>query len=104
MQKGQVLLRAGISWMRSLVFEGRSWQAYEKLREKDKRLHQSLCRLLSDMLRGDPTQGVGKPEALKHKLAGLWSRRISRHDRVVYAFDDECIYIYAIGGRLPRIG
>ena len=88
--------------MRSLVFEGRTWQAYEQLREKDKRLHKSLCRVLSELLRGDPTKGLGKPEALKHSLSGLWSRRISQKDRVVYSFDDECIYVFAIGGHYDR--
>lgn len=88
--------------MRSLVFEGRTWHAYERLRAKDKRLHKSLCRALNDMLRGDPVVGLGKPESLKHNLFGLWSRRISQKDRLVYAFDDESIYIFAIGGHYDR--
>lgn len=84
--------------MRSLVFEGKTWQTYEQLRHKDKRLHKSLCRVLIDMMRGDPTEGLGKPEALKHNLSGMWSRRLSQKDRLIYTFDDEYIYIYAIGG------
>ena len=50
------------------------------------------------MQKGDPTQGTGKPEALKYELAGYYSRRISDKDRLVYSFDDENIYIIAIGG------
>jgi toxin YoeB len=88
--------------MRSLVFEGDTWRAYERLRAKDKRMHKSLCRVLADMLRNDPSEGLGKPEPLKHKLSGLWSRRISRKDRVIYAFDDDSIYIYAIGGHYDQ--
>lgn len=84
--------------MRSLVFEGKTWEAYEKLRETDKKLHKSLCRILKEMLRGDPAQGTGKPEALRHNLTGFWSRRISPKDRVIYKFDDHSIYIFAIGG------
>ncbi len=84
--------------MRSLTFEGGSWAAYKQLREKDKKLHQALCRLLKEMLRGDPSTGTGKPEKLKHNLSGLWSRRISRKDRLIYKFDDQCIYVFAIGG------
>lgn len=84
--------------MRSLVFEGDTWKAYEQLREKDKRLHKALCKLLQEMLRGDPASGIGKPEMLKHSLAGLWSRRISQKDRLIYKFDDKYIYIFAIGG------
>jgi len=84
--------------MRSLVFEGATWRAYEQLRTKDKKLHQALCKLLKGMLRDDPTSGIGKPELLKHNLAGLWSRRISQKDRVIYKFDDRYIYLFAIGG------
>ncbi|MCP3909269.1 MAG: Txe/YoeB family addiction module toxin, partial [Oceanicoccus sp.] len=29
--------------MRSLVFEGNTWAAYEELRQKDKKLHKALC-------------------------------------------------------------
>ena len=88
--------------MRSLVFEGITWQAYEQLRKKDKKLHAALCRQLTEMLRGDPGQGTGKPEALKHNLTGFWSRRISRKDRLIYKFDEHYIYIFAIGGHYDR--
>lgn len=88
--------------MRSLVFEGSTWATYEQLREKDKKLHKALCKLLKEMLRADPATGMGKPEQLKHSLAGFWSRRISQNDRVVYKFDDHYIYIFAIGGHYDR--
>ena len=84
--------------MRSLVFEGDTWAAYESLRAKDRRLHKALCRLLQEMLREDPSRGTGKPEPLKHNLSGLWSRRISQRDRVIYKFDERYVYIFAIGG------
>ncbi len=57
--------------MRSLIFEGDTWLIYEQLREKDKKLHQALCKLLKEMLRSDPSKGLGKPEPLKHNLSGL---------------------------------
>jgi len=55
--------------MRSLVFEGDTWIAYEKLREKDQKLHNNLRKILKEMLRGDPSIGLGKPEQLKHNLS-----------------------------------
>ena len=33
----------------------------------------------------DPFSGIGKPEALKGKLRGLWSRRVTDEDRMVYS-------------------
>jgi len=85
--------------VRSLIFEGSTWETYEKLREKDKVLHKNLRKILKQLLRDeDPTEGYGKPEKLKHSLAGLWSRRISQKDRLIYAFDEDAINIFAIGG------
>ena len=88
--------------MRSLVFEGKTWLTYEKLRENDKKLHKALCKILKEMLRSDPAKGLGKPEPLKHNLSGLWSKRISQKDRLIYKFDDERIYIFAIGGHYDQ--
>jgi len=89
--------------MRSLVFEGNTWEAYEAMREKDKNLHRSLRRLIKELLRSeDPGKGTGKPEPLKHNLSGLWSRRISQKDRLVYKFDDACVYIFANGGHYDQ--
>ena len=89
--------------MRSLVFEGHTWSAYEELRNKDKTLHKALCKLLKEMLRDDPSKGTGKPEQLKHGLSGLWSRRLTRKDRVIYKFDDQYLYIFAIGGHYEQL-
>jgi toxin YoeB len=88
--------------MRSLVFEGDTWLVYEELRRKDAKQHRILCRLLKEMLRGDPAQGTGKPEPLKYQLSGLWSRRLSQKDRLIYRFNDEAIYILAIGGHYEQ--
>lgn len=88
--------------MRSLVFEGRTWEIYEALRERDKKLHKALCKLLKEMLRNDPSHGTGKPEQLRHNLSGFWSRRISQKDRLIYKFDEKSIYIFAIGGHYDQ--
>ena len=89
--------------MRSLVFEGNTWRVYEQLRDKDKKLHLALCRQLKELLRNDPTKGIGKPEPLRHNLTGLWSRRLSQKDRLIYRFDDSYIYVFAIGGHYEQL-
>lgn len=50
------------------------------------------------MMRNDPRFGIGQPEPLKHNLTDYWSRHLSKKNRVIYRFDDETIYIFAIGG------
>ena len=46
----------------------------------------------------DPHHGIGKPEPLKYELAGMWSRRIDKENRIVYAIIDDTLYIYALKG------
>jgi toxin YoeB len=40
--------------------------------------------LLTEAAIQDPFAGIGKPEPLKHELAGAWSRRITQEHRLVY--------------------
>jgi len=84
--------------VRSLVFEGDTWEVYEKLRQKDKIMHKNLVKVLKQLQRNDPTKGYGHPELLKHTLSGLWSRKISKKDRLIYNFTETAIHIFAIGG------
>ena len=85
--------------MRSLVFEGRTWEAYEVMRQKDKKLHEAARKIIKELLRcEDPALGIGKPEPLKQNLSGFWSRRLTQKDRIVYKFDESAIYIFAVGG------
>lgn len=46
----KALNRLPSRWMESLVFEGNTWEAYETMRGKDKRLHKALCKVLREML------------------------------------------------------
>ena len=39
----------------------------------------------------NPFEGVGKPEPLRHVLAGCWSRRITQEHRLVHRIADERI-------------
>lgn len=53
-------------------------------REKVERIHE----LVKDIGR-DPFKGLGKPEPLRHELAGFWSRRIDGEHRLVYAVEGD---------------
>ncbi|WP_338054852.1 Txe/YoeB family addiction module toxin [Sutterella massiliensis] len=52
---------------------------------------------MEDTLR-HPTKGLGKPEPLKKDLSSFWSRRINQEHRLVYAFDEESVTIFHVGG------
>ena len=36
-----------------------------------------------------PFTGTGNPEQLRHRLAGYWSRRINKKDRLIYEIIEE---------------
>jgi toxin YoeB len=44
-------------------------------------------------IRREPFSGIGKPEPLRHGLAGYWSRRINDEHRIVYKTQDGALLI-----------
>ena len=57
-------------------------------------------RQLLEIIPKTPYSGIGKPEPLKHHLAGLWSRRINQEHRLVYEVieTDNVILIHSLKG------
>lgn len=66
-----------------LVFSEQAWEDYLYWQTHDKKILQRINALLKEIMRS-PYAGTGKPEALKHALAGYWSRRIDVERRLVY--------------------
>lgn len=56
-----------------------------------------LLKLLEELAE-HPYTGTGKPEALKHDLAGCWSRRINKEHRLVYEVSEDQIFILSAKG------
>lgn len=54
--------------------------------------------LLLEELTQHPFTGTGKPEPLKHSLAGCWSRRINQEHRLVYQINDSFVLILSAKG------
>ena len=55
-----------------------------------------MCKQIHDLIEDTLRylfQGEGKPEALKENLQGLWSRRINKEHRMVYAVTKETLFI-----------
>jgi toxin YoeB len=46
---------------------------------------------LVEAVLADPFVGIGKPEALRHELAGCWSRRLTQEHRIVYRVSNDRI-------------
>jgi toxin YoeB len=75
-----------------LVFTPHGWDDYTHWQAADRALLKRIDRLIEDILR-DPFDGIGKPEPLRHALAGAWSRRISEEHRLVYLVDGDDVVI-----------
>jgi toxin YoeB len=65
------------------VFVEESWEDYLYWQKTDKKKLKRINELLKDISR-NPFEGIGKPEPLKHKYAGFWSRRIDEEHRLIY--------------------
>jgi toxin YoeB len=74
-----------------LVFTPHGWEDYSWQRT-DRATMRRVNRLLEAAMR-DPFTGIGKPEPLRHALAGSWSRRIDDEHRLVYQIDGEDLII-----------
>ena len=66
-----------------LCFVDESWEDYLFWQKTDKKMLSRINRLIKDIVRS-PYEGIGKPEALKHKYRGFWSRRIDEEHRLIY--------------------
>jgi toxin YoeB len=75
-----------------LCFTPRGWEDYQYWLDTDRATLRRLHRLIEAALR-DPFGGIGKPEPLRHMLAGCWSRRIDEEHRLVYLVDGDDVVI-----------
>ena len=74
------------------MFLDDAWQDYLYWQKVDKKLVKRINQLIKDIQR-TPFEGVGKPEALKFDMSGLWSRRINQEHRLIYQVKEEYIVI-----------
>jgi toxin YoeB len=75
-----------------LVFSEMAWEDYLYWQKTDRRLLKRINQLIRE-IRRTPFEGIGKPEPLKHGLAGYWSRRINDEHRIVYKVADDSLLI-----------
>ena len=77
---------------RDLIFKGTSFSDFLDWRKSNPKIFARIVTILEETRR-DPFSGKGKPEPLKHNLAGFWSRRIDQEHRLVYQANEKEIVI-----------
>jgi len=75
------------------VFADIAWDDYLYWQVNDKSKLKKINKLIKSIERDGYSNGLGKPEPLKHQFSGYWSRRIDSEHRLVYKVDTENIYI-----------
>ena len=75
-----------------IVFSANAWDDYLYWQKADKKILKRTNELIKAIIR-EPFSGVGKPEPLKHGLAGYWSRRINDEHRIVYKIENDSLFI-----------
>jgi toxin YoeB len=70
------------------VFADQAWEDYLYWQTQDRNIVKRINALVKDTERS-PYEGIGKPEPLKHSLAGYWSRRINDEHRMVYKVEND---------------
>ena len=65
------------------IFVDESWEDYQYWIKTDKKILVRINDLIKDISR-NPYTGIGKPEPLKYKYKGFWSRRITDEHRLIY--------------------
>lgn len=80
--------------MRNLEFDPDAFEDLAWWIKTDRKQTLKIIKLIKEIQR-DPFEGIGKPEPLKHDLAGCWSRRITQEHRLVYQVFDDKIRVLA---------
>jgi toxin YoeB len=62
-----------------------------------KTIQNKISRLIEDIMQ-HPYTGIGKPEALKYELSGLWSREIDKGNRLIYEVAGLQLHIISMRG------
>jgi toxin YoeB len=74
------------------IFVDESWEDYQYWLKTDKRILARINDLIKDISR-TPYTGLGKPEPLKYKYKGFWSRRTTDEHRLIYHVKGDDLYI-----------
>lgn len=83
--------------MRQLQWNYYAWEEYCYWQTVSRPTVKRINLLIRDIVR-TPFDGTGKPEPLRGRLTGFWSRRIDEENRLVYAVEDAVISIVSCKG------
>lgn len=78
--------------MRNIAFTAKGWSDLVEWSKTNRKIFNKISQLIEETSK-NPFNGTGKPEPLKYRLKGYWSRRIADEHRLVYTISDNEIKI-----------
>lgn len=82
-------------------FENKALKDIRKITKSGRKSDIIKLDKMLEELKIHPEEGTGKPEELKFELAGLWSRRLNKKDRLIYEIfeepDQKVVVVSALG-------
>ena len=75
-----------------ILFSSQAWDDYLYWQQTERKTLKRINDLIREIMRS-PFSGMGKPEPLRHALAGYWSRRIDDEHRLVYKVAGDAVVI-----------
>ena len=75
-----------------IIFSANGCEDYLYWQQTDKKMLKRVNKLIKEICRS-PFKGIGKPEPLRHGLAGYWSRRINDEHRIVYKITEKALLV-----------
>ena len=96
LDRGLAQVRAGHGIVKSMAELEAMAQDYLYWQTEDRKTLKRINQLLADIQRNGLSEGIGKPEPLRHVKE--WSRRIDETNRLVYTVEGEQLVILSCRG------
>ncbi len=78
--------------MRKISFGPNAFEQFVEWGKVEARMQRKIGKLIDEAAR-DPFSGTGKPEPLRHDMAGFWARRITDEHRLVYRATEDELFV-----------
>jgi toxin YoeB len=83
-----------------IIYSDEAQRDIDYWKKTGNKIVQRKIQQLLDAIEENPHDGIGKPEPLRHRFSGLWSRRINREHRIIYQLleNNQTIKVYSLKG------
>lgn len=81
-----------------LILSKKAFKDYATWAVLEPKTLKKINRIIEDIQRNGPLEGIGNPERLKHEDEECYSRRIDQKNRLVYKLKDGVLFVISCKG------